>query len=441
MGMLESVSLKFKWILILEAVFAGVYISLTRGLFVIYLVSIGYRIEEISLVVFISALASLLISIFLYKRPSFIVKRVKLKLLSFHALERIMWLLIPMTTTGLLVSALYSAYMIFSVLISTFLAFTIYGSFKEDDIRDVTAKRSAASGVSSILGFALGVLLLAFLVTDQFSYIFPLGSLLGLMSTFLIAFLNLSHLERASFPQVVEKPEKIFSASSYLVVFLASSNFLGIVWVPYVMTNLNGPGYLAASMSLAGTLSSIIASLFWRKKAFKTLRFGLALNTLGPLLVWATQWAYLHVPINAYTGFTSTGANFLGTFLFAKHNKWFGAVKSSVLLVILGNIAQLIASPLAILLGESYSIIFLTIFAIKSIAVVLAVLTIPETAVVSEDVASTYSQVLYSNSLLGYRIAVVVSRESILTTLRILALSLVIAGLYLIYRVLWMIMG
>lgn len=141
------------------------------------------------------------------------------------------------------------------------------------------------------------------------------------MSTFLILFLNLSHLEGASFPKVTEQPEKIFSASSFFVILLASGNLLGIVWTPYVMNRLNGPDFLAASMNFVGTLSSIIASLIWRKRAFKTLRLGLALNTLGPILIWATPWPAFHVLINAYTSFTYTGANFLGTFLFAKYNK------------------------------------------------------------------------------------------------------------------------
>jgi hypothetical protein len=48
---------RFKWILIVEALLAGAYVSLPRGLFVIYLVSIGNRIEDISFVVLVSAVA------------------------------------------------------------------------------------------------------------------------------------------------------------------------------------------------------------------------------------------------------------------------------------------------------------------------------------------------------------------------------------------------
>jgi len=434
--------LRFRWILVLEALFAGAYISLTRGLFVIYLTSIGQKVEEISFIVLVSAAAALFIGTFIYKKPSFIVRRVKHKLVVFHAFERIMWLLIPLTANGLLISLLYSAYMIFSSLISTFLAFTIYGSLTEDLIRDVTAKRSAANGISSILGFALGVFLLAFLpFQTKFSYIFPLGALLGLISTFLFLFLDLSHLEGKPFPQIIEQPEKVFSASSFFVILMASGNFMGIVWAPYVMNNLGGPDFLAAFMNLAGTLSSIVASLYWRKKAFKTIRIGLALNTLGPAIIWAAPEPTMHVAINVYTSFTYTGANFLGTFLFARYNKWFGAVKSSVLLAILGNLAQLIAASLGIFARENFVLAFSTALAIKGMATILALVTIPEVAVVPEDVARTYSQVLYNNSLTGYRMSIEISKETILTTFRLLAFSLVIAALYLIYRILWILIS
>jgi len=434
--------LRFRWILVLEAAFAGAYISLTRGLFVIYLTSIGHRVEEISFIVLASAVASLFIGIFIYKRPSFITRRVKPKLLIFHALERIMWLLIPLTANAILIALLYSAYMILSSFISTFLAFAIYGSLTEDLIRDVTAKRSAANGLSSILGFALGVFLLAFLSPQiKFSYIFPLGSLLGLISTFLVLFLDLSHLEGMMFPQITEQPEKIFSASSFFVILMASGNLMGIVWTPYVMNYLGGPDFLAASMNLAGTLSSIVASLFWRNKAFKKLRVGLALNTLGPAIIWATPWPTAHVAINVYTSFTYTGANFLGTFLFARYNKWFGAVKSSVLLTMLGNLAQLIAASLGIFAKENFLLALSTALAIKALATILALFTIPEVAVVPEDVARVYSQVLYNNSLTGYRMSIEISKETLLTTIRLLAFSLVIVALYIIYRVLWILIS
>lgn len=431
---------RFKWILVFEALFAGVYASLTRGLFVVYLVSVGYVVEGISLVVMASS-SSALLGLFLYKKPTFIMKRAKIKLILFHAFERVTWFLISLVRHAVLISVLYSAYMISSSLISTLIAFTIYGSLGEEEIRDVTGKRSAASGVSSVLGYALGALLLALLPADEkFSYIFPLGSLIGLVSTLLVSLLELSHLEEASIPVGVKQPERIFSTSSFFMVFLASGNLGGIFWTPYVMNRLGGPAFIPALMSLFGSISSITASLFWKGRSFTILRVGLLLNALGPLVIWMTPHPSLHILINMYTSFTYTAGNFIGSFLFARYKEWFGAVKSSVLLGLMGSIAQLVASPLGMFIGEDYPQGFTVMFTLKALANLLAFLTIPEVAIVPEEVARTYSRILYSSSLTSYQFAFEVSKETILVTLKLITLSTVMIALYIIYRVLWILM-
>ena len=428
---------RLKLILVLEALFAGVYVSLTRGLFIIFLVSIGYEVEGISFVVLVSSFSSLVIAGILYRHPGFLQRRVKLKLLSFHALERITWFFIPLIQNSLVISFLYSLFMVFSSVLGVFLSFTIYGSLDEKDIKDVTAKRSAAMGLSNIIGYAFGIFLLAFIPHEnKFVPIFSLGTLLGLFSTMLLLFLNLSHLANMKLPSRVEQPEKVFSASFFFITLLLSGNLLGIVWIPYLMNELNGPDFIAASLSLSGTLASIVASLVWGKKSFKALRLGLALNALGPLLVWFVPCPEAHLGVSVFTSFTFTAANFIGTFLFAKYNEWFGAVKSSILMVIIGNVAQLISAPVGLFIGSNYVLAFPAVFLTKAIAIVLAVGFIPEVAVVKEDIARTYSRILYRNSVIGYRVAVEVSRETVLTAFRLLALSLVFATLYLIYRTL-----
>jgi hypothetical protein len=432
---------KFKWILILEALLAGAYIALTRGLFIIYLSSLEYQLEEISLLIFVSATASLLVSVLLYKHISFVLKKVKSKLIFFHGFERIIWLFMPLATTGLLVTGLFTIFAILSSLIGVFLVFAIYGSLQEMDIRDVTAKRAATSGVSSIIGFVVAIFLLALLPEEtKFAFIFSLGAIIGLLSTALLFFIDLKSLDTTKLPQATDQPEKIFSTSSFFIVLMASGNLVGIVWIPFVMTQLAGPDWLAATMSLAATFSSIVASLFWKRSSFKTLRIILAVNILGPLLILATPWPEPHIAINAFTAFTFTGANFIGVFLFAKYTKWFGAAKSSILLVILGNLAQMVAAPLGILSMGNYTLALMLIFGIKVAATIMAFLTIPEVAVVSEDVANTYSQVVYSNSVLGYKIGIDISKKTIVNILRILALSTVLAVLYIIYRILWLLL-
>lgn len=440
--MKRSELLKFKWILVLELAFAGAYLAITRGLFVIFLVSMGFGIEGISVVMLFSAFLAIVIGVLLYEKSSFITSRVKLKLVLFHGMERAMWFLIPLVNNPLFILTVYSLYMIFSFLVSTFMNFAIYGSLEENDVKDVLAKRSASGGASNILGFALGVFLLAFLQTEEkFIYIFFLGATIGLLSTFLIAFLDLSHLEGAPLPKAVEEPERVFSTSLFFVIFLIGGNLLGMVWTPYLMNSLNSPDYLAASINLIGTVSSIIASMVWNKKSLKTLRTSHVLNALNPLLIWLVPVPTLHLFISAFNSFTYTGANFLGNFLFAKYKKWFGAVRSSILLAVLGNLALVLAAPVGIVVKECYVAAFSMIFIVLVVSVLLTLFTIPEVAIIHEDVARTYSFILYRNSMIGYKVTVEISKETAFTTLRLFALTLVLATLYVIYRFLTIIMA
>ena len=78
-----------KWLLVAESLFAGAYIALTRGLFLIFLVSIGQDIKGISLVVLLSSFLPVIIGFMLYRNPTFLIRRVKLKLSLFHLSERL----------------------------------------------------------------------------------------------------------------------------------------------------------------------------------------------------------------------------------------------------------------------------------------------------------------------------------------------------------------
>ena len=430
-----------KWLLVAESLFAGAYIALTRGLFLIFLVSIGQDIKGISLVVLLSSFLPVIIGFMLYRNPTFLIRRVKLKLSLFHLSERLVWFLMPLTANLLVISLLYSLCIIFSSFISTFLTFTIYGLLKEEEIKDVTSKRTAAGNISSIIGFAIGTLLLAILgPAEKFLYIFFLGALIGILSTISVLFMNLSKLEGAELPKGVKEPEKIFSVSFFFIVLLFAGNLLSIVWTPFLMTELGGPGFLMASLSLAGTVSSIAASLFWGKRSLKSLRAGLALNVLSPILILLIRVPYYHLGISIYNSFAYTAANFLGLFLFARYNEWFGAVKSSTLIIVVGNVAQLLAAISGLALGTNYLFGFLLIIALYCGALALAILTIPEIAVVPESLARTYSLVLYRSSLFGYRVAIEISKETILMIFRIIALTIVFSALYLIYRILWALM-
>ena len=134
-----------KLVFTLEAAVAGVYVSLTKGLFTIFLVSVGMDAGGVSLVMLLSSLLAIVIGFLLYVRPGFMVRRVKLKLLIFHASERVVWIFLPLFRGRLIISILFSVYMVLSLLISMFISLAIYGSSDEATIRDIVAMRRAKS--------------------------------------------------------------------------------------------------------------------------------------------------------------------------------------------------------------------------------------------------------------------------------------------------------
>jgi hypothetical protein len=432
-----TIRASFRLLLIFEALFAGAYVAMTQGVLFVYLVSIGSGIQGISVAVGTAAVTTTTIHVLLYKYPGFLVTRVRLKFVVALAMTRFLFLLIPFIRDYLMISVIFAA--INCLPTSTFMYFVIYGSLSKDEIKDVTAKRSAGFYASSGIGFVVTMMLLAFAPPQiKFLYIYAIGSVVGLGCVFVVAFMDLSHLEGMEIPRGLEQPERIFSTSSYLIVVLAAGNLLLMVWTPYVMEYLNGPDYVAVAMNLAGMLATVAGSLFWRARSFRTLRNTVGLDAAAPTLALFVDAPIAHPLLSALSAFTYTGSNFIGNFLFAGYNRWLGAIRSSILLVIVLSVAQALAAPLGTMFRENYLVIFSVVIALKLVAMIIALLTIPEVAAVPEETARIYSYVLYNKSLSGYRISVELSRDTILLTLRLLGLFLVLLILYVIYRTLFM---
>jgi hypothetical protein len=202
------------------------------------------------------------------------------------------------------------------------------------------------------------------------------------------------------------------------------------------MNYLNAPDYLAVAMSLVTTLTSVLASLFFKGFQFRTLRYSIGLDAVTPILILGLPFPLAHVALSAYSSFAYTGSNFVGSFLFAGYNRWLGAIRSSVLTMIILAVAQIIAVGISILMRGDYLILFTIVLAAKMIALVLASTTIPEVAIVPDEMARTYSSMLYDKTVTGYRFSVELSKETIMTTLRLIALAVILLMLYVIYRTL-----
>ena len=428
---------KLKLFLVLEALFYGLSSSLTTGLLFVYIVSIGSGVKGISVVVGISAIVKLVIHLILYKYPRFLVTKVRVNFILNHAIDRALFVFIPLTQNYLIIALIYAAAA--ATPTTAFMNLVIFGSLSRDEIKDITAKRTAALGVSSIIGYAMSIFLLAFMPSEtKFFYIYLLGTVIGLLATTIVGFMHLSHLDGVDIPKGIEQPERLFTTSAYFIAILAGGNLLAMVWVPYVMDYLKGPDYLAVTMNLVITLTSVAASLVCKGWSFKRLRYNVGLDAASPILALVTPIPIIHPILSAFSSFAYTASNFIGSFLFANYNKWLGAIKSSILIVIIMCLANVMIAPMSTLVQGNYFLLFLIVLGIKLVAFIIALTTIPEVAAIPEQNARDYSFTLYNKSVTGYRVSVEISKDTILLTLRLIGLTVILLTLYVIYRILFL---
>ncbi|MEM2068871.1 MAG: hypothetical protein QXY32_03985, partial [Nitrososphaerota archaeon] len=418
-----------------EAAFYGLYLVMTRNIFILYLVSIGFDILTISIIILISTLISTIVSLIIYKRPTIFVNKITEKSLFFHALEKVIFIPIVYIQNFSVITLCYTLANISYIFSSTYTNFIIYGLFSEADIKDVTAKRTIASNIMTIIGYLITIFLIYSLSpATKFQALFTLGGLLGVLSTISIITIRIRDVESLKMFEQVSKPEQMFSSSSFFITLLTSANLLGLAWTPFLMNVLNSPDYIVAAINFAGSIASIVSSVVWAKASLKNLRYSLGLASLTPILSMITPYPLLHIGISAYGGFTFTGANFLGNFLFARYKSWLGVLRVSILLTIIANISQLLATPFGLIFQDNYTALFIFSAAIRILSVAIAYFTIMEVAIVPEEYARTYSYLLYSNSIMGYTIIVDTIRESIILGLKIAAIATTLLILYILYR-------
>jgi len=111
------------------------------------------------------------------------------------------------------------------------------------------------------------------------------------------------------------------------------------------------------------------------------------------------------------------------------------------MLSMLANLSQLLATPFGMIFSQSYMLLFTSVILIRLLSVALAFLTVPEVATVPEEVARTYSQLIYANSLMGYSYILETSKEVVALTVRLLALAMVLILLYILYKFIFFLAG
>lgn len=433
-----------KVLLVLEAFFGGFYVSITRGLFVTMLAYSGYSFNMISATLLPAGLGGLVLANELYHKPETVAKKFRLLLLSSHVAERVVWLLPPfLLQYPHLLSADYMAGNMISLLVSLLLAALIYASFPTREVVEVSVHRSAAGSAASILGSLFMTYFSAVQPAPQvFTTLYVTAFLAGLASS---ATLLLMPRIPPTLPGEGSAPTEHLEVKVKSVVVLvaltflfAGSNLVGVAWSP-LLQQRGAPVYVPLAITLAGNLGGLVGAYFWR--SYRAYLVAISLNTLLTCMIPYLPLPPLHVLASFLASMTFAGANLLGMQVFAELNERMGRVRASAFLVAANYSGLLLASALSAagFLTPFTGLLVAALF--KLAGVLVALLAIPETAVVPERKAYEYSRLIYTTGVMGYTFTVQASREFFKTAVEVLALTVLLILLYTIYRVAWLFIG
>lgn len=433
-----------KVLLVIEAFFGGFYVSITRGLFVPMMAYSGYKLNTLSLALLPTGLGGLLLAHTLYKSPDSTTSRFRALLLSSHFTERILWLLPPFLLSNPYVLSIdYLAGNLVSVVVSLLLAVLIYSIFSTKDIIEVSVHRSAAGAAASILG-SMFMTYLSAVQQAPTAYItsYLTAFLAGLVSTGALLLLpNIpATIKEERIEKRVEEEAKIKGSVVFIVLtfLFAGSNLVGIAWSPLLL-QLGAPVYISLALSISGNIGGLLGAYLW--KSYRAYLLAISLNSLFTGMIPYIPYPSVHVIISFLTSLTFAGANLLGMQVFAELNNKLGRVRASAFLTGANYAGLLLASGISALGILTPFTGLLIAAAFKLVGVLLAMLAIPETAVIPERRAYEYSRLIYSTSTIGYTFTVQASKEFLKFTVETLALALLLTLLYIIYRLSWIILG
>ena len=432
-------------LLIAEAFTGGFYVAISRGLFVPMLAYSGYSLESISWVALPASLGGVALSAAIFRRSEVVTSRFRVLLLASHLLERVLWLAPPFLIRWLAAEAVvYTLGNVFSLLTSLLLGVLIFSYFpSEGEIVKVSVRRSAAGAVASLLGALLMTYLPTLVEPPTVYYTLYLAAFaVGLVSTITLLLIPRmpTRVEEPLRAGGVREEAMVKGVNAYLVLVLmnAGGNLVGLAWSP-LLRELNAPLYVPLALSLMGNVGALLGPIAWR--SYRAYLAAMSVNALLTAVIPFVRTPEAHPLISLTTSFTFMGANLLGMQLFAQLSRRLGRVKASVFSSSAGYLGLLLSTTLSVAVRMPPSAALLAAAVLKLLAVVVAMLAIPETAVVPERKVYEYSRLIYSTSLYGYTFTVQASREFLKTVLEMLAAVALITLIYLVYRLTALLVG
>jgi len=441
----DAVNGKFRiafLLLVLEAAFGGFYVTISRSITPIFLVTLGFTLKDLLMLSAFAGLLSLLVALTLY-RNGHRSKNIKHMLGASLLVERVFWFLIPFTVgdVNLLVLS-YSLAIALTIPSNIYMNIALFTFFSEAAFRRIIAYRTTAGSVASIIAQITIVSTLALgRGVEKYLLLYSVAFLVGLVSVISIGLAPISKSMKDYESKKVEESE-IHANNIYLllVMLLTSTNLLGIAWIPRLMRDLGAPDYLAASIGFVQTLTNIFASLFWVNKSVKSYRYAIPMLGTVPLLVLVIPIPYAHLGIAALHSFSLLGANFYASIGYANLVRNLGVVKAGILLPSANALAMMLAGVVGYLLVQSPILVFTMASMFSLLGLLIAFIALPELAIVPPNYMRMYSRILYMSSITSYNFIMLTVSETAKAVLRFTGLILGIMILLVIYRTIYYIM-
>lgn len=425
--------------MVLEAFFGGFYVTITRGLTPIFLVSSGYKITDLLLLNGFAGLASLIMSygLTVFTRYSGDIKKY---LLLAHVSERILWFLIPFTAWGqVYVTITYSAAVLASIPTSFLLNTSFLSLFDHRGYGKLLSYRGVLGSVASVIAQLLMVFTLA-IITSSYKYVllYMIAFSIGLVSSILLLFIKPIFVEETKLSRG-EEEVVIKAVNIYIMILLlfTSANLLGIAWTPRLMRDLGAPDYFVALIGFSQIMTSVFANFFWRNRSLMLYRMAIIGLGLTPILVYMINTPYPHIILAILYSFTSIGTNFYASLTYAGIIKKFGASRASLLLTSANAFALMIAgfTGYSISYNVFYVFILASIFGLTGL--IIGLTTLPELAIIPSEYVKLYSRILYITSLSGYNLVLFTMSETVNITVKLIGLTISFILLFIIYRAIY----
>ncbi len=430
-------------LLTLESVFGGFYVIVTRSVTPIFLVAYGYTLRNLLILNALAGLLSLAVAFSIYKLGG--LGRVKWRLVLALGFERIAWFLIPWSIFGgPLVAAINYAVAIAATIPSNVLMYTVmFTSFRDYSFRKIMAYRTIGGSVASVIGQLTVVSVLATGVgIGKYVSLYVLAFMVSIASLVLVSLAPISDGRVSAFVKgSKEAPEEIevMAGNTYLllVILLSATNLLSISWVPWLMNYLKAPDYLVATLGLTQTVVGIAFSTFWARRSLRQYRYAIVLLGFVPIMVALIRNPIIHVGIAALYGFSMVGANLYASIVFAKSVERLGVIRASTLLSSANALAMVLSGLLGYSLALMPQVVFMASAALCVGGLVLALVAIPELAIVPPYYVRLYSRTLYNSSVASYNFLIFTMSETAKAALRVTALIVAVILLFVVYRTLY----